>query len=127
MIDADLVNPWGLAQGPATPAWVADNGTNVATLYRVTVWSARCRRCPSRSTVPGDGVTGQVFNSTQGFVVSDGQGHSGPAAFIFDSESGDITGWNPAVPPPPPAVDAGPERRPRRRRHLQGPGAGDRR
>jgi uncharacterized protein (TIGR03118 family) len=40
-----------------------------------------------------------VFNSTSGFVVSDGQGHSGPAAFIFDSESGDITGWNPGVPP----------------------------
>ena len=24
--DANLVNPWGLAFGPATPAWVSDNG-----------------------------------------------------------------------------------------------------
>jgi hypothetical protein len=32
--DDSLVNPWGLAQGPSNPAWVADNGTNVATLYR---------------------------------------------------------------------------------------------
>ena len=27
LTDPDLVNPWGLAAGPATPAWVADNGT----------------------------------------------------------------------------------------------------
>ena len=32
--DPNLVNPWGLAFGPATPAWVADNGTDVSTLYR---------------------------------------------------------------------------------------------
>jgi hypothetical protein len=24
--DSNLVNPWGLSFGPATPAWVADNG-----------------------------------------------------------------------------------------------------
>ncbi len=56
--------------------------------------------------MPGDGPTGQVFNSTGGFVVDDGAGHSGPALFIFDSESGDITGWNPAVPPPAPSTTA---------------------
>ena len=31
--DANLVNPWGLAFGPATPAWVSDNGMDVSTLY----------------------------------------------------------------------------------------------
>jgi hypothetical protein len=31
--DPNLVNPWGLAAGPATPLWVADNGTDVSTLY----------------------------------------------------------------------------------------------
>ena len=31
--DPNLVNPWGLAFGPATPAWVSDNGTDVSTLY----------------------------------------------------------------------------------------------
>jgi hypothetical protein len=30
LTDPDLVNPWGLAAGPATPAWVADNGTDKA-------------------------------------------------------------------------------------------------
>jgi len=31
--DPNLVNPWGLAFGPTTPAWVSDNGTDVSTLY----------------------------------------------------------------------------------------------
>ena len=31
---------------------------------------------------------------------------SGPARFIFASETGNITGWNAAVPPPPPARNA---------------------
>src|SRR4051812_12575152 len=31
--DTSLVNAWGLAFGPTTPAWVADNGTDVSTLY----------------------------------------------------------------------------------------------
>ena len=31
--DPNLVNPWGLAAGPTTPLWVADNGTDLATLY----------------------------------------------------------------------------------------------
>jgi uncharacterized protein (TIGR03118 family) len=99
--DDSLVNPWGLAQGPTTPAWVADNGTNVATLYQGDGIVGPLQKLGLTVTIPGDGPTGQVFNSTPGFVVSDGQGHSGQAVFIFDSESGDITGWNPAVPPPP--------------------------
>src|SRR4051794_18893762 len=101
LMDASLVNPWGLAQGPTTPAWVADNGTNVATLYQGDGVVGPLQKVPLTVTIPGEGPTGQVFNPTSGFVVSDGNGHSGPAVFIFDSESGDITGWSPAVPPPP--------------------------
>jgi uncharacterized protein (TIGR03118 family) len=103
--DASLVNPWGLAQGPATPAWVADNGTNLSTLYRSD--GVVGQKVPLTVTIPGDGPTGQVFNpSTSDFVVNDGNGHSGPALFIFASESGDITGWSQAVPPPPPSTQA---------------------
>ena len=32
-MDANLVNGWGIAAGPSTPWWVADNGTDVSTLY----------------------------------------------------------------------------------------------
>ena len=39
LLDADLVNAWGLAFGPTTPAWVADNGTDVTTLYSGAVGS----------------------------------------------------------------------------------------
>jgi hypothetical protein len=28
-----LVNAWGLVAGPSTPWWVADDGTDVSTLY----------------------------------------------------------------------------------------------
>jgi uncharacterized protein (TIGR03118 family) len=106
LTDASLVNPWGLAQGPATPAWVADNGTNLATLYRGDGVVGPLQKVPLTVTIPGNGPTGQVFNGTSGFEVNDGNGHSGPAAFIFDSESGDITGWSPAVPPPPTSTQA---------------------
>ena len=33
LFDSSLVNAWGLAFGPQTPAWVADNGMDVSTLY----------------------------------------------------------------------------------------------
>ena len=61
--------------------------------------------------VPGD-PTGVVFNGTPitsgaGFVVSAG-GASGPARFIFVSEDGSISGWNPGVPPPVPPVPVPP-------------------
>jgi uncharacterized protein (TIGR03118 family) len=47
-------------------------------------------------SIPGGEPTGQASNPTSGFAVSKG-GTSQPALFIFVSESGHITGWNPAV------------------------------
>src|SRR5580765_6787781 len=32
-LDPNLVNAWGLTAGPTTPWWVADNGTDLSTLY----------------------------------------------------------------------------------------------
>jgi uncharacterized protein (TIGR03118 family) len=106
LTDANLVNAWGMAQGPTTPVWVAANGTNVATLYRGDGVIAPPANVGLVVSLPTDGPTGQVFNSSTDFVVSDGAGHSGPALFLFDSEAGDITGWNIAVPPPPPSTHA---------------------
>src|SRR5438874_13410168 len=31
--DPNLVNPWGMAAGPATPLWIAGNGADVSKLY----------------------------------------------------------------------------------------------
>jgi uncharacterized protein (TIGR03118 family) len=107
LTDPNLVNPWGMAAGPATPVWVADNGADVATLYRGAVKRTPVSAVPLVVNIPGGEPTGQVYNPTSGFLVSSG-GSSGPATFIFASESGNITGWNANVPPPPFSTQAQP-------------------
>src|SRR5258705_6128719 len=92
-VDPNLVNAWGLVAGPSTPWWVNNNHTNTSTLYDGTG-----AILPLVVTVPG-GPTGIVFNGGSGFAVSDGT-NSGPATFIFATESGLISGWNRGVPPP---------------------------
>jgi uncharacterized protein (TIGR03118 family) len=92
-VDPNLVNAWGLVAGPSTPWWVSDNGTSLSTLYDGTG-----AVLPLVVMVPG-APTGIVFNGGSGFVVSDGT-NMGAATFIFATESGVISGWNQAVPPP---------------------------
>ena len=100
VVDASLQNPWGLALGPTTPLWVADNGTSVATLYSVSPGGTTAAKVNLTVTVPpaDSNPTGQVFNPTQGFVVKSKAGQ-GPAAFIFSSEGGQIIAWNPKADP----------------------------
>ena len=87
--DHNLVNPWGLSFGPATPAWVADNGTDVSTLYRGAIHRSIPMIVPLVVDITGGAPTGTVFNPTTGFPVN-----GAPARFIFDSEAGTITAWN---------------------------------
>jgi uncharacterized protein (TIGR03118 family) len=96
--DRNLVNPWGLAAGPTTPLWVADNGTDVSTLYNGAVNGSIPAIVPLVVSIPGGAPTGVVFNATDGFVVHNGSA-SAPARFVFDSEAGQITAWSPNVPP----------------------------
>ena len=105
LTDPDLVNPWGLAAGPTTPVWVANNGTGKATIYPGFVNGSPIQKAGLVVSIPGGAPTGQVFNGTPGFVVHSGAA-SGPAPFLFDSEAGLVTGWNPGVPPPPPSTQA---------------------
>jgi uncharacterized protein (TIGR03118 family) len=100
--DPRLVNPWGLALSPSSPVWVSDNGTDVSTLYAGGSKSGPLSPVPLVVSIPGGAPTGQVFNGTSGFVVRGTDGSSGPAAFLFDSEAGVISGWNPGVPKPAP-------------------------
>ncbi|MDX6307105.1 MAG: hypothetical protein QOI06_151 [Nocardioidaceae bacterium] len=95
--DPNLVNPWGLSFSPTSPMWVSDNGTNVSTLYQGGIHGGTESIVPLVVTIPGGAPTGQAFNGTSDFVVHDSKGNSGPAAFIFDGESGHISGWNPGV------------------------------
>jgi len=100
VVDPNLKNPWGLAFGPTTPLWVADNGTSIAGVYPVSPAGPTAQ--PSRLDVtlpPADSApTGQVFNPTGDFVVKSTAG-MGPALFIFSSEGGQIIAWNPAADP----------------------------
>ena len=104
MRDRDLVNAWGLAASPGTnaspgsPLWVADNGTDKATLYAAGSSQTSVSKVPLTVDVTGAAPTGQVFNSdSNAFVVSDSQGNSGSSLFIFDTENGTIDGWAPNV------------------------------
>jgi uncharacterized protein (TIGR03118 family) len=103
LTDPDLVNAWGLAASPGTnakpgsPQWVADNGSDKATLYTGAT-ATSVTKAGLVVSVTGAAPTGQVFNSAAaGFVVSDKQGHSGSSVFIFDTENGTIDGWSPTV------------------------------
>jgi uncharacterized protein (TIGR03118 family) len=105
--DKHLINPWGVALNPNTGAiWLADNDADVATLYAGDLNGSSIAKNPLVVSIPNGEATGVVNNTTKDFVVNDGHGHSGPAVFIFASEDGNITGWNPAVPPPAPSTHA---------------------
>jgi uncharacterized protein (TIGR03118 family) len=103
LTDPDLVNAWGLAASPGTdaapgsPLWVADNGSDKATLYTGATPTS-VSKASLVVNVTGAAPTGQVFNpDTSAFIVRDKKGHSGPSVFIFDTENGTIDGWNPTV------------------------------
>jgi uncharacterized protein (TIGR03118 family) len=111
--DPNLVNPWGISQGPG-PLWISDNNAGVSTVYTGQGQPTN----PLDSTLPplvvniptpGDPTghsgtpDGTVFNPTflaqnPGFVISDGM-HSAPAIFLFATEDGTIVGWHPGVNP----------------------------
>jgi uncharacterized protein (TIGR03118 family) len=97
-IDDNVVNPWGMAASANGTIWVSDNGTGVSTLYGQD-GTARSLvvTIPTAFQNRGTGnPTGVVFNGTQFFQVTK-NGNSAPALFIFVSEDGSISGWNPNV------------------------------
>ena len=59
--DPALKNPWGLAHGPTSPFWAADNGTGVSTLY-----NGAGDKLGLTVTIPATAgaPTGVVFNGT---------------------------------------------------------------
>ncbi|CAL1240918.1 TIGR03118 family protein [Candidatus Methylocalor cossyra] len=86
--DPKLVNAWGLVFNPYGPAWVADNGTGVSTLY-----DGQGTKVPLEVTIPGQKPTGVVyFGGTSGFPVN-----GTPSRFIFASETGTLDAWAPPL------------------------------
>jgi uncharacterized protein (TIGR03118 family) len=99
-IDPQLLNAWGMSRGAGGPWWISDNGTGLTTVYN----GAGAPFVPTGATQPlvvkiatpdGTGTatpTGTVFNPTSGFQVGGGK-----AVFLFVTEDGTISGWNPAA------------------------------
>jgi uncharacterized protein (TIGR03118 family) len=111
--DPNLVNPWGISQGPG-PLWVSDNNAGASTVYTGQGQPTNpldptqpplVVSIPTPGDPTGHGGTpdGTVFNPTflaqnPGFIISNGQ-VSAPAIFLFATEDGTIVGWNPGVNP----------------------------
>jgi uncharacterized protein (TIGR03118 family) len=97
-VDPNLVNPWGMSVSGNGTIWVSDNGTGVSTLYHQDGTAASLVvTIPTAARNRGTGnPTGQVFNGTPFFQVTK-NGNSAPAFFIFVSEDGSISGWNPTL------------------------------
>lgn len=93
--DPNLINPWGVSQGPNTPLWVSDQGKSVASIYTGNGSpQGLVVNVPTFGTGPAQGPTGQLFNATTGFDIG-GPNGSVPSVFIFGNLNGTISGWNP--------------------------------
>ena len=100
--DGLLLNAWGLAASATSPWWIANNGSDSSILFNATTGAIQSLVV----AIPDGAPTGLVFNNSGGgFVVTSGAS-SAPAVFIFSSEAGVISGWNPNVPPPAPSTQA---------------------
>lgn len=99
--DPQLVNPWGIAFGPDTYFWVANNGTSTSTLYDgegEILSNAIGGPIALPIADPELGVTGMVFHSGEGFVIRAG-GPAAPSRFIFATAAGTLIGWSAEVDP----------------------------
>jgi uncharacterized protein (TIGR03118 family) len=95
--DTNLVNPWGLARSSGSPWWVANNGTGTATLYNgAGVKQLLTVTVPSNAVGGTGNPTGIVFNGSAFFTIPP---TTFPGIFLFASEDGSISGWNPNVNP----------------------------
>ena len=92
--DSNLINPWGLSRSSGGPRWVSDNGTGLATLYdgTGTAKSLVVTIPPADPSTKTGSPTGTIFNGSSGFQVM-----GKPSIFLFVTEDGTVSGWNPGV------------------------------
>ena len=113
VLDPNLKNPWGLTRSSGSPWWVGNNNSGTSTLYDGSGNPQNFFPNPADPKNPKDLVnfitvpaapktspsvgtpTGVVFNSSPTDFLVAGPGTH--AAFIFVTEDGTISGWNPGV------------------------------
>jgi uncharacterized protein (TIGR03118 family) len=92
LTDPNLKNPWGTSFSADGSFSIADQQTNVSTLYAVTEAGVRAESptvaIPTTAAGP-QGPTGEVSNDTSSFLVN-----GTPASFIYANLNGTITAWN---------------------------------
>ncbi|MCU1275983.1 MAG: hypothetical protein JWO48_3414 [Bryobacterales bacterium] len=96
--DPNLVNPWGISFSATSPFWISDNRSGVSTLYNAAgqpfpINSPLVVTIPAAAGGSSPGLPTGTVASSSGFEIAPGK----PAAFIFATEDGTISGWNPSV------------------------------
>jgi len=97
--DPNVRNAWGLVHGATTPWWISNNATGTSTLVNASTTPVTLPSLvvtvPAAPGNAGSGTpTGMVFNgSTTDFLLAPGR----QALFIWVTEDGTVSGWNPAV------------------------------
>jgi uncharacterized protein (TIGR03118 family) len=96
--DMQLKNPWGITAFAGAPFWVSDNATGLSTLYdgQGHIIPLTVKIPPPGGSAPGTlaAPTGIVWNPNgMLFQLAAGQA----ALFIFATEDGTISAWNPNV------------------------------
>jgi uncharacterized protein (TIGR03118 family) len=99
LVDASLVNPWGISRSATSPFWTSNQGTSTASLFNVSVTPPAKNPTVAPNIPPGAigavGPTGQVNNGNTdpaSFPVIGGDGKS--AHFIFANLNGTISAWD---------------------------------
>jgi len=106
--DAQFVSPWGMSYAPGGPFRISENGSGNTTVVNGNTGteiavagnaSSQITIAPPAGQTSPAAPTGQVFNASgNGLTLSQG-GKSASAPFLFATEDGTISGWNPAVDP----------------------------
>jgi uncharacterized protein (TIGR03118 family) len=100
--DAHLLNGWGLAFSPTGTAWISSPGDHTSLVVNSAGAQALAPvTIPSHTAATGGLPSGQVFNTSTGFKLANGN----PARFIFAGLDGVISGWNTAGAGAAPLVD----------------------
>ena len=120
VVDPNLRNPWGLTRSSGSPFWISNNNSGTSVLYTgagapvgifpdpqpdsngngITSTLNNFIMVPPPGFAPGtaSAPTGVVFNgSPTDFLLNKGIPAGKPAAFLFSTEDGTISGWNPGV------------------------------
>lgn len=91
-VDAHLLNGWGISFSATGVAWISSPGDHTSVIYNGATGAQQLApvAIPGHGSATGGLPSGQVFNSSTGFKLPNGN----PGRFIFAGLDGIISGWN---------------------------------